>query len=611
MIKKFLLSLALVLSSCAQQKHEIDFPALVTQAERYQLPKPPKNAKLILANTGSTTTTTTANRSSDLDPSIYESGFFLKSNPGGTAQVMTGFHQSLSEPRRKHQPATLPFSATPTKAKPGRYVFRGHSQASFSTAIQCARLGDLKNAQALADLYLNSEYNDGFHAQESSGHYKQEIPLLLARITYAFYYQNLRQKDADLKQALAMLEQLQKEFPALFSDDPEAYYEKSRSDFLKDLRLTVNSPPPKKDSIEDLLFQVAFSDVASHMRTPKHPIYKIYFQGIDAIPELVRLSTNRKLTPAIDPAIMNASERRLRLGDVASLVLEDMVGAHAPQNTYRPLDGLWKTWLKNVDLSDEKSFFLKALSPKKKNSSSSMRFDSGAPIAILLKRHPKDVLTFAKKLSTTKARGDFASALLDCKLDNPTKVTALKSLYQNQKGLDRRYMLQTLAKLDPAAVTREVLPLIKSLPKDVKEPYWTAQEANLTHVIMQLDDPAVWKAYLAKAKTCSIGLRMEFMNPMNYSYIGDKNQNLRLAFLASFLNDKEVRTVNQKDKRWDGPHAGFTYDTLSVQNFVAEKIASILKVPGQPADHWTEKQWTPYRQQVEQALSKLTLPDLS
>ena len=500
MMKSTLLFLTLVLSSCAKQKqkHEIDFPALVAQADRYKLPKPLKKATLILAKTDATTIA--ANRSSDRDPSIYEPGFLLKTNPDGTAQVMTGFRQSLSEPRRTHQPATLPFSATPTKPKSGGYVFRGSSQTSFSTAVQCARLGDLKNAQALADLYLNSEYHDGFHSHEPSDSYKKEIPLLLARITYGFYHQNLRQKDTDPGKTLTILKQLQKEFPALFSDDPEAYYENRRTVFIKDLRLTVNSPPPKNNSIEDLLFQVAFSDVASHMRTPKHPISKIYFQGTDAIPELVKLSTSRKLTPAIQPAFMNSSERRLRLGDVASLVLEDMVGAHAPQNTHQSLDGLWKTWLEKTNLSDEKSFFLKALAPKKQKSNFNMRFESGAPIAILLKRHPKDVLTFAKKLSGSATRGDFASALLDCQFDRQTNITALKSLYQNQKGLDRRYMLQTLAKLDPAAAAKQLLPLIKGLPNDVKEPYWTAEEATLTHVIMELDDPLVWKAYLAKTK---------------------------------------------------------------------------------------------------------------
>ncbi|MEN8678820.1 MAG: hypothetical protein ABF391_02115, partial [Akkermansiaceae bacterium] len=86
---------------------------------------------------------------------------------------------------------------------------------------------------------------------------------------------------------------------------------------------------------------------------------------------------------------------------------------------------------------------------------------------------------------------------------------------------------------------------------------------------------------------------------------------LRLAFLASFLSDTEVRTIKQNDKHWEGPHAGFTYDNLSVQNFAAEKIASILELPGDPADHWTEKQWKPFRQKVQTALSKLTLPDLS
>ena len=600
MIVKLLLILFLALPSWA--KESFDLPALIAQADRYQLPKPPADAKLILANTG--WTSVIGGSSSDLDPAVYESGYLLKNEKDDTAQVLCGFTQRLAKAQREHQPATLPFTTNPPTPKSGGYSFRGGSFSTLATAIQCARLGDFKNAEALVQLLLKSDYLHGFHAQERQSHFRTDLPLFLARITYEFYYQDLRKKNPKLKQALAMLEQLQAEFPVLFSDNENNYYQKRRSLFLQDLRLTANSPPREKDSIEDLLYQAAFSNVPSHIRKPDHPHYQIYLQGTAAIPELVRLSTSRKLTPSVRNAFMNSPESRHRLGQLASQALMEMTGAG--NTTDVTINSNWETWLTKIDLSNEKTFFLQVFEETKNGS----QINAEVPLTILLHRFPNDALEFAKKFTTSKHRNAFIAALMASPVDKGTKAQALLALSSKQKGLDRRYMLQNLAKIEPAATVKELLPLIEALPTDVNKPYWTAQEADLTHVVVQLEEPAVWKHYLTKTKSTAIGLRMEIMNSMDYTYIGETNQKLRLAFLASFLNDEEVRTTNKNDKRWDGPHAGFTYHSLSVQNFVAEKIASLLKVPGQPGDHWTEKEWAPYRKKVEAALSKLTLPNL-
>jgi hypothetical protein len=349
------------------------------------------------------------------------------------------------------------------------------------------------------------------------------------------------------------------------------------------------------------------------MRKSDHAIFKIYLRGTSAIPELVRLSTSRKLTPAIQSAFMNAREKRLRTGHLAGSILEDMTGTLSASKTgnsiqrFHTLDDRWKPWLIKTNISAEKAFFIKALGDPNRLE----KIPSEVPLVILLQKYPTSALDLAKQFSTSKHVSLFISALMDSKLKKATKLKALKTVSQKQKGMARRYMIQNLARLDSTATAREVLPLIATLPQDVNTPYWTAEEATLTHIVMQLDDTTVWKAFLAKAKTCSIGLRMELMNPMNYSYIGKKNESLRLAFLAAFMNDSEVRKIKGSDPRWEGPHAGFTYDRLSVQNFVSEIIASILKVPGEPADHWKEKQWKPFRQEVQKAISKLTLPDLS
>ena len=89
------------------------------------------------------------------------------------------------------------------------------------------------------------------------------------------------------------------------------------------------------------------------------------------------------------------------------------------------------------------------------------------------------------------------------------------------------------------------------------------------------------------AKRSDVGLRMEFMNPMNYSYVGDRQRKQRLKFLAAFLDDAEAPDCEANPKMFSGPHAGFTFTRLAVRDLAAMKIASILEMPDQPDRNWT------------------------
>ena len=154
--------------------------------------------------------------------------------------------------------------------------------------------------------------------------------------------------------------------------------------------------------------------------------------------------------------------------------------------------------------------------------------------------------------------------------------------------------------------------MIEQLPTDVDEPYWTSEAANLTHIIMHLDDVEIWKKYLTATRKASVGLRMEMMNPVNYSYIKDKHKTYRLAYLAEFIDDKEVRDKQKNPKRFEGPCAGFTFQKLAVRDFVAMKLGSILlKMKERPDARWTEAQWRELRESVKSKLTEFDLPNLS
>jgi hypothetical protein len=90
----------------------------------------------------------------------------------------------------------------------------------------------------------------------------------------------------------------------------------------------------------------------------------------------------------------------------------------------------------------------------------------------------------------------------------------------------------------------------------------------------------------------------------NYIYIGNRQRQQRLKFLAAFLDDAEAPDVNSNPKMFIGPHAGFTFRRLAVRDLAAMEIASILKMPDHPDRDWTPQQWESLRNKVKDALKK-------
>ena len=60
-----------------------------------------------------------------------------------------------------------------------------------------------------------------------------------------------------------------------------------------------------------------------------------------------------------------------------------------------------------------------------------------------------------------------------------------------------------------------LLATLEALPRTPDEPYWSCPEAAYAHVVLATDDARVWKAFEAAARRVDVGLRMQFLNPMN------------------------------------------------------------------------------------------------
>jgi hypothetical protein len=172
----------------------------------------------------------------------------------------------------------------------------------------------------------------------------------------------------------------------------------------------------------------------------------------------------------------------------------------------------------------------------------------------------------------------------------------------------KRCLLQVLAKLDDRRCAELLPPLLSKFSRDCQGPYWTCPEAGFAHVVMQVEDDAIWRQFLDVARRSSVGLRLEMMNPMCYSYIGQKNRDRRLALLAALLDDQAVRDLSVNPSKYEGPCAAFTFPKIEVRNFAALKIASILELDESPDKFWTSAQWKSLRETVQSRVKAMRLP---
>jgi hypothetical protein len=188
------------------------------------------------------------------------------------------------------------------------------------------------------------------------------------------------------------------------------------------------------------------------------------------------------------------------------------------------------------------------------------------------------------------------------KLPKKEKVRLLGLGARSKNRTHRREALLHLKDLDKAQFGKVVLKTLKDLPRDVKGPYWRCEEAFVAAFVPLTEDPRAWGLLEKVARRSSPGLRLELLN--NVGRVTERTPPVRsrlLALYASFLDDAAERDRKADLKRYDGPCAGFTYERLSVRDFAAMEMASLLKVEVKLNPDRSAKEWAALRAKVRAA----------
>lgn len=573
-----------------------DWPRLVELGKRHGMPFPNAFAKLALVHSESWTVV--GNKSHPHDPAIYVPGWVLEERKDGSLRALIGLHEKPLQPRERREPLWREFSMEETPLRIGVHVAEFDGISTFAVAVQCAARGDRRRADLLWERFAKSEdISDGFGVMRYGVDRVQPDHLLAAML---FDMQELKVADtqADPASVLGRMTALMEEFPSLGDE--------RRKELAARLKETVDAKPAEANSVEALLIAWGRPVLEGEERDDK-PKSAIMRRGFDAIPELLRLQSDRRLTSQRYSAFMKRPSSPKPLGDLARDILAELLpDAEGLRTGYdSPVDGDFDKAWQRVKKEGERAYYLRQAWMGGRDGK--IEFREGA-LCVLAAKAPDElaglVAKFDKEAKDDSTCWELVSAIADSEMPPARKTDLLLDL-ANKGGIGRRRSaIQVLAGINHEAARVPARALVRMLPKDAPGEYWTSEIADVSHVVLAVDDDEVWNTFLTKARQAAVGLRLEWMNPFDYLYVGDHLKSRRLAFLAAFLDDETLRDDRRNAKKYEGPCAAFTFPKITVRDFAAMQIASILKIdPLDPPDAtWTKEQWAGLRVKVKERL---------
>jgi hypothetical protein len=601
---KFIFVSLLVLPLCLHAE-SLDTATLTNIAFRYNLPMPPKGARLVLAYTESNRML--GNRTTSRDPGIYSPAFLLEQKTNGDIVVLRGSERQklVTDPK---EALWRPFSIPNIKPKLGGFEANFGRLSAFVCAVQLASRGEESTAQKIWQHFSAADYwNDGQPFENIPEQIKNPS-LLLARCLFDHLRNQVLISSTNWVGIQAQMSALFDDFPALKDEE--------RIKVLDGLTAAISAKPPPKDSVEALLLDWSrrpnmrdYYNLFDDKSEQDAPAREIILRGAASVPDLVALLGDRRITTHEIPAIMNSRAEIQEVGGLAGILLENITGIRASR--FKLSNAVpFQAWLESRDGKGEEELLAEALFTRKDGK---ITWVNESPAHILAQKFPERLISlcdeFSKNATPDTQPFTLAEVLATANLPKEIRVKTLVEFAQRGSLEHKRSVLQNLAKIDDKKCAELLLPLLEKMPNDSTGPYWTCPEAAFTHVVMEVEDDDIWRRYVQVAKRSSVGMRMEMMDPLCYTYIGMKNRERRLAFLAAFLDDKTVRNIASNPTKFDGPCAAFTIPKITVRDFAALRIASILDFPESPDEFWTSAQWNTLRKKVREKLTAEKIPN--
>jgi hypothetical protein len=526
------------------------------------LPVPPADASLVRFVTGKETT----------GAPIYRLGFLLEpAAVSGPFTILSWTEKIQIRSRKRGLVVVEPAPKALDQVRP-------MGKAAVALAVQCKARGWNDLARKLIE-----SRGEGAEANHED---------TLHELAWDYWTDRLLRKGSDRAGIAVRLK-------ALLSCGPmqrDEWYSKLVHSLELALAPSRAQPGSVDAMIDDLLKapDIAVTGYSLHERDPRY--VRLVQAGFDAVPALIAHLDDERLTIGV------TTPRSLdTVKEVSARVLADLAGGELAEGEGKAEKAdLVAWWEKARKVGEEPYLVAHALPTDPKAEWPHMN-----GLWVLSKKYPSRLPPIYRSVLDERPglqSWPIVEAIMAASLPADTKKALLLHATRNKNFEHRRAALWALKDLDRKSFVTELIATLEAVPRTPAEPYWACPEAHLANLVMETDDPRVWKTLEAVARRSDVGMRMELMNPMDYTYIGDRNRKQRLAFLEKFLDDGAVRDARSNEQMFTGPHAGFQFKIIEVRNLAAMEIASILCLEACPEVSWTAERWTELRKTVRRAL---------
>lgn len=566
-----------------------EYDKLLALADKWGLPKPHPDSTYVKVS---------AYRSGDQD--FYHLGFVPPDQPN---TALLGFKEvnlegMLARPSTRFK--TLKSSSLEDLAYSN--TFQG-THLSLITSIHLLRLGheELGSKTLKASLKHDAgHHRSPFHIQEN-----QSPESTLAGACIAQAIKDITAEKPDFKEIKRRIEMVLTDFPKLKSE--------ATSYLLTSLQASIDHPVAKPGSIESLIEAYLMSGgveglmASGHKENPSRSA--LVRKGFAAIPHLIKHLDDKRMTNHLMQGFNNFSSYPMTADQVISSLLQDFANNEFGSNWLRRQQGYSSTkeaveaWWKTAKAMGEKNYVAKFTIVKKEKNEVSLSSDL---LLIASDRYPELLPDFYNTTLKSKSQNWEVSHAIASSPKIPLE-TRKKILLKGiaSRNLDHRhYALHQLWEIDQPAAEEILLRQIKKAPKTTKTEYWLDRNADLTLLVSQSRNPAIWKSTHDLLHRADLGMRMELIS--NLRPPEDAPREILFSFFQVFdryAYDKTVRSEDSSPK-YGGPGAGFPYTRLALGDFIHLHYDAWLELDVRPPDKrfQTPEKWAAYRLTVARAV---------
>ena len=535
----------------------------------------------------------------EVTPLTYFLGFILQ--PGTKDKpplLLVGTQEHRLDPNTKYQ-IVEPKPEIVKQIDP-----RWHWHSTFETnaglavALQCKARGwnDLARELWAVSIKQSSGHLYGAFFQRVNLPYRSAVTYL----AWAHYANELTKPDTDRAK-------IAKQIKSIFASEMTLNTPDNRA-LLGSLEAALVPSKAKPGTVKRMIDDLTeMTNAGLRYDESESRFSRLSHMGFAAIPGLIEHLDDTRLTRCVSPGFNNFPPHHLRVEELVSGILQQLAGEEVGRNWLERLQGravdkaIAKGWWEKAQKVGEEGYFLANVLPKGEK----REFPSTLMLEIITKKYPQHLSKLYKTILDERPKmvsWPVAEAVAKSSLLNEKKLELFLYASRRKSPEHRRFGLAQLQKLDSQQFLKILLADLEALPRTPKESYWNCPEAAYAYLVMLTDDPRAWGLLEKVAKRSDVGLRMEIMNPMDYTSVGDRQRKQRLNFLAAFLDDPEAPDYAANPEKFSGPHAGFTFKRLEVRNLAAMKIASILRMPDDPDSKWKPQQWEKLRSKVKKAM---------